>query len=65
MLRSLFGNKAQKIKKILAGLMIVGASGLISGCEINIEGLDELDDYVVEIIDGCDHCGYDVIEVYY
>jgi len=55
-----------KMKKslvaVISGCMIAGMLALTNGCTINIDGLGDLDDYVVEIISGCRHCG-DVVEI--
>jgi hypothetical protein len=43
-------------KKVLASLMLVMALGF-GGCTINIEGLGDLDDFVIDIFGVCGECG--------
>lgn len=49
------------LKKALAGLLLVGTLAFTGGCEIDIEGFDDFDDWIIEIVDGCDYCGDDII----
>jgi hypothetical protein len=50
------GAVVSELKKCLAGLVLAGGLSLMGGCEVNIEGLDELEDYVIDIYTGCDYC---------
>jgi hypothetical protein len=49
------------LKKCFAGLLLMGGLAFSGGCEINIDDMDEFDDWVVDIIDGCDYCGDDIV----
>jgi len=49
----------------LAGLVLTGMVSLTGGCTVAIDGLGDLGDYIVHIVDGCDHCDYDEIEIEY
>jgi hypothetical protein len=49
------------MKKLLASLLLVGGLAFTGGCEIDIDGFDDFDDWVIDIIDDCDYCGDDIV----
>ena len=54
-------NAMMNLRKGLAALLLVGGLAFTGGCEIDIEGLDDFEDWVIEIVDDCDYCGDDII----
>ena len=55
-----------RLKSTLIGLIIAGAMVASGGCTISIEGLGDLGDSLVAILDGsCDFCDVDVVEIVY